>query len=220
MDMGNWLKLSVVSLAAMAILAVVPHAANAGIAGSPHDFQTKGASSLCITCHAPHQQPNTPLLWNHQLSAQNFSWSDMTKTTGGTSLPTNLRTWSGPSKMCLSCHDGTVNVGTMYSATYTYTGAVAPTLTRTGGDLKGNHPVAVPYPNGAPNTYNGITTGTNVAVADYVANPTKVKLFLDSSVGSNNSGVECSSCHNAHDNANTFFLRDARATLCVNCHNK
>lgn len=220
--MRTWLKFGI-AIAATAMWALAPPSAGAqSIVGSDHDFSGRGASSVCISCHAPHHVPNTPLLWNHTFSAQNFSWSDMTQTTGGTPLPTNIKTWSGSSKMCLSCHDGTVGVGTLYTSSYTYTGSSAPVLTGAGGDLKGNHPVAVPYPNNsAKNTYNGATTGNNLLLTEYKINPARVKLFNDASVlTSNNWGIECASCHNPHNNVNGDFLRDTRAVLCQNCHTK
>ncbi len=90
-----------------------------------------------------------------------------------------------------------------------------------GGDLKGNHPVGIPYPyNGVRNTYNGSTTGVNTPLAEYRPIPTKVKMFTDPTVVSSNTGIECGSCHNPHDNANGAFLRDAKLTICQNCHVK
>lgn len=219
--MQRWTGFMLAVLCCAAVVLLAGGRTEAGtIAGTGHDFSTRGASGLCITCHGVHKVPNTPLLWNHTLSAQNFSWSDYPATVGGTPTPTNLRTWSGSTKMCLSCHDGTVDVGSLMSGT-SFTGGKAPAITGAAGDLKGNHPVGIPYPyNGARNTYNGSTTGVNTPVSEYRAVPTKVKMFTDPTVAANNTGIECGSCHNPHDNSNGDFLRDAKLTICQNCHVK
>ncbi len=225
--MRTWLKVCLIGAGLMVAWALAPPDAIAQkLAGSDHDFTIGGggASSLCITCHSPHKAGMTPLLWNHKLATHaGYSWSDATKTTGGTTLPTNiLTTWSGSTKMCLSCHDGTVGVGTLYFGSYTYGGSLPPVITNAAGtDLKGNHPVAVPYPyGGLKNTYNTNTTGDLVPLTEYVPTPTKVKIFADPSVATNNRGMECASCHNPHDDTNGAFLRDAKSAFCSNCHIK
>jgi hypothetical protein len=138
-------------------------------------------------------------MWNHRLSASNFSWSDWTETTGGTPLPVNLKTWSGSTKLCLSCHDGTVELGDIYmpGGIMSFDANKIGGTEQIGPDLKGTHPVGVPYPyNRVKNTYNGITTGDNALASGWVATPTKVKLFTDpASAGPNNRGIECGSCH-------------------------
>src|SRR5512140_4009295 len=57
---------------------------------------------LCVFCHTPHKGASSLLLWNHQFSTRSYSWQDVTagKTTGGTSYPTNLQTWSGSTRKC------------------------------------------------------------------------------------------------------------------------
>src|SRR4051812_41284027 len=106
----------------VAVLVVFAGAANAaGIQTSKHNFQlqtnplhvTTGPTAedgLCVFCHTPHKGASSLLLWNHQFSANNYSWADVTggKTTGGTAYPTNIRQWTGSTAKCLSCHDGTV----------------------------------------------------------------------------------------------------------------
>src|SRR3954470_1128204 len=98
-------------LAVAALVALAAAGANAqtlpgppSIATSKHNFQLQSNNvhvangqedGLCVFCHTPHKGASSLLLWNHQFSANNYSWSDATKTTGGTTYPTNLRTWTG-----------------------------------------------------------------------------------------------------------------------------
>jgi predicted CXXCH cytochrome family protein len=211
-----------------------------GLAGTidrtKHDFSnqisypwnTRGYR--CQICHTPHGATTVgTLLWNHTLSTATYSWSPIT-TLGGTTLPVNFGTWKGPSKFCLSCHDGTVSVGDLYVNGYGASCGGSDCVSgiyQIGPNLSGNHPVAVPYPfRNAANTYNGITTGTGAgtSAASYVAVPAAVRLYnenagtVSSGAVEGKSGIECGSCHDPHDNTNTRFLRDALATICQQCH--
>ncbi|HET8540034.1 MAG TPA: cytochrome c3 family protein [Anaeromyxobacter sp.] len=240
----------------VALLSVAPGAAALDILSSKHNFQLQTnevrvavgtlEDGICVFCHTPHKGASSLLLWNHQLSANNYGWEDVTngKTTGGTSYPTNLRTWSGSTAKCLSCHDGTVSVGAIYwsnatanprvtmagadvdpdgsigNATYIIPDAA------TGTDLRGNHPVGVPYSYGnVASTYNGISTGPDVRLNEWVGQPTGVKIFGAGGGGAplnGAAGIECASCHDPHGTGNTFFLRIPKAgsRLCLGCHVK
>lgn len=219
-------KWGIAGLGMLAAFGLAPWIAEA-VTG-PHNMSSKApGGQVCIACHAPHKTPKSPLLWNHVLSSANYSWSDWTQTTGGTTLPTNIQTWSGSSKMCLSCHDGTVEVGAIYAPSSIFDSTKITGDDRIGtatGDLKGNHPVAVPYPfNTAKNTYNGVTTGDLALTSGWVASPTKVKIYMDAaSAGPNNRGIECASCHDPHGTAYGDYLRDnpAGSALCLDCHTK
>ena len=239
-------------------------APGAGIKDSFHDFTaghpeastTDPGANICIFCHVQHRQrapatATTRLLWNHKPSALSYSWSDATRTVGGTLLPTNISTWDGSTKNCLSCHDGTVAVGDVFrtaafpTTSFTVTGTritdgkisasflLIPNAT---GDLKGNHPVGIPYPfGGVASTYNGITTGGGVDLTDFVSAPVNVKLFSD--VGGDvvdggtpgSAGMECASCHDVHNRhvKEDPLLRDvfklasgSPSQVCLDCHNK
>jgi predicted CXXCH cytochrome family protein len=231
-----------------------------GLQGSIHDFTDPANTAAnvddtaatnkttpCIFCHVPHRfrgaTDGTRLLWNHQASGETYSW-EITETWGGTSLPTNIDTWGGTTKNCLSCHDGTISIGAVLrggDAAWVYSGShinASGVISGVGhffgpsGDLEGNHPVAIPYPyNAVSSTYNGITSGTT---ADFVANPANVRLYTD--IGSNevvlgatagSTGMECATCHDPHnkDVVEDNLLRDTYFTapkgqLCLDCHDK
>ncbi len=195
-----------------------------------------GAVGLCAICHTPHNGIQTSLLWNHTLSANSFSWSDANQTVGGTPLPSDLATWAGSSKLCLSCHDGSVAIGDLawYQGaikTGDATPPIYPTqkvsggadntvddnapdkyiITGAAGDMKGNHPVGIPYPlGGVVNTYASITTGAGVVMSEFVSDPTTTGIRLYKMSGSvvtaigsgyagTDVGMECGSCHDPHN---------------------
>jgi hypothetical protein len=222
-----------------------------GLKGSDHDFSAAGGGvGLCTFCHTPHRGIETRLLWNHTLSAATYNWTDIDKTIGGTTLPTISQTWTGPTKYCLSCHDGSVAVG---DVNWWNGGKPALPLDNdkhawddkhnvgaTGGvlgEMKGNHPVAVPYPyQQAKNTYNGVTTGDSVILGEFVADPAGNEIRLFNSAGPSvlagasvgKTGMECSSCHDPHNGSTVqddYFVRgkltgDSLPYLCLKCHTK
>jgi predicted CXXCH cytochrome family protein len=226
------------------------------IGTSKHNFQLQSnpvhvdlalagtEDGLCVFCHTPHKGASSLLLWNHKFSTQAYGWTDVTegKTTGGTAYPTNLQTWSGSTRKCLSCHDGTVSVGSLYwsNASANPENAMAGPDQAGGklanpayiipkpatGDLSGNHPVGVPYSyDQSSSTYNGITTGPDVRLAQWVARPTGVKIFGAGGGGApvaGAAGIECASCHDPHGTGNAFFLRVTKtgSQLCLSCHIK
>src|SRR5512134_686927 len=89
----------------------------AGIAGTRHNLSTSGPGSIkalseseiCVFCHTPHGASSELPLWNHRLSTQTY---DLPSTSSG--WPLLLTTVQQPdkaSRLCLSCHDGTVAIG-------------------------------------------------------------------------------------------------------------
>ena len=226
-----------------------------GLKGEKHDFTLTGAEftadiGLCTVCHTPHKAGTQRLLWNHVLPNQSYSWVETTHTIGGTQLPTIDTSWTGPTRYCLSCHDGSVAFGSVYwyekKAQTINVGAEdymtfhPNNLIGFGGSLNGNHPVAHPYPyQQAKNTYNSVTTGDEVILGEFVANPggNKIRLFNNPSgsqvlagavVGK--TGIECSSCHDPHNGSTVedkYYLRGklkgsdlASGYICLKCHTK
>ena len=112
--------LSVQQPAAAASPTIGSETPGGGLTGTVHDF-TNGFSTYantavvgeCTFCHTPHGAISTSLLWNHELSGLTYSW-DTTATMAGTPFPTFADTaWAGPTAKCLSCHDGTVAIGSV-----------------------------------------------------------------------------------------------------------
>ena len=238
-----------------AMLALAPAmawgaAGGTGLAGTAHDFSAKGGGvGVCTFCHTPHRAITTQLLWNHTLSTSTFSW-DVAKTTAGTTFPSFAGdSYTGPSAKCLSCHDGTVAVGDIAwwnegkPASLDNTKLAWPDKHNVGatggvvGSMKGNHPVAMPYPYlGALNTYNGVTTGAGATLSEWQTTPiAPIRMFNDNGgtisagVLAGKTGLECSSCHDPHNKASVddLFLRGMMkgsstgdGYICVKCHIK
>jgi len=216
-------KRLILGVAAAAAWLLMPAVSMAIVAGGVHDLSAFAPDGgVCVTCHHPHNKTNTRLIWNHGAStAASYTWGTTT-TLAGTNLPTNILTWDGSTKYCLSCHDGSIVTGTIIapSGTPGYGSKISGSaqVATAAGSMSGNHPVAVPYPTAAGAKYNVITTAA--LPADYVASPSNVKLYTDSAAaGPNNKGIECGSCHDVHySGVNVHLLRDTLGAICSDCH--
>ena len=206
----------VAAAGAMVMLFAAQGAMAAGITGTKHDFSAKlwgsGSTALgqiCVVCHAPHNNNNAAgsLLWNHTVTAATF-----TMYSSPTLTATGLAVGAGSvSKLCLSCHDGTVAVDSFGG-----TGTAGTVQSITGGakvgpDLSNDHPIGFAYNAALATADGGLKTPASTSFVDAAS---KVPLFA--------ANLECASCHNVHDNANAPFLRIANtgSALCITCHNK
>jgi predicted CXXCH cytochrome family protein len=184
------------------------------IVGSSHDFQNmttwNSTGEICIVCHTPHKANTTVSLaplWNHQLTTAS-NWILYSSAT----LNATMGAPDGSSKLCLSCHDGTValeNFGTTTTGTHFISNTY-----KTGTDLSNDHPVSF--------TYN-----TALATTDHGLYDPSVGL---SGLGGTINGdmlaagkLQCSSCHDVHNSAGVTHLLvkdNAGSALCLTCHKK
>lgn len=238
------------SLKWLALVALLPTVASAAIRNSRHDLSSTSTAAvranagqtdqICIFCHTPHNAAATQLLWNHTATAvTTWTWG-VTNTTAGTTLPTAPSTLS---TRCLSCHDGSIALGSILNsggaaANFTMTTANMPAGFRVGaaGSMAGHHPVGVPY---AGSTYNTLISRARIGVGDYFATQTGaactgsatgncttggtagINISLYGTAGGY--GIECLSCHDVHNEfSQSYFLRasNAASALCLGCHNK
>jgi predicted CXXCH cytochrome family protein len=188
----------------MVVLAGVGLAATsqAVITGSKHDLHSLTAADgqICIACHTPHNADTTVTdapLWNHTLPTVTYTLYASPTFNGAVTQPT------GVSKLCLSCHDGTVAVDSFGGTTGTTMIATAGNL---GTNLKKSHPISFTY-NAALATADGELVDPATLPAGWV----------------NGGKFECSSCHDVH-NKNDFsamlHIDNAASALCLTCHTK
>ena len=99
-----------------------PHNLSAGSSGIKASTETR----VCVFCHTPHNAIsdasliNAPL-WNHKLSSATYTlktpglYDSGTGVVGIVNMSVTPTQPDGESKLCLSCHDGTVAVGDVQS---------------------------------------------------------------------------------------------------------
>jgi len=207
-------------LAAVAVALVLIPFAGAGITGSAHDFSGETWNTdgeICAPCHTPHNADTTvtaaPLWDRATLGTTTYTlYSSSTLDASDLSQP------GGASKLCMSCHDGTISLdsfGGTTGGTDMITGDAQFT------DLEGHHPVSFTY-NAALATTDGelhdpTTTSSGIAGG---GNIDADMLFMGTTV---NDQMECASCHDVHDSASQEFLlvkSNAASALCLTCHDK
>lgn len=189
------------------------------IAGTPHDLGGKGwgTAETCKFCHTPHlaQAVTGAPLWNHQTTAQNNYALYSSATLNATQAQ------PGPtSKLCLSCHDGTVasdsfaNAGVLQSGSHFMT-ATPTNLIGAANSLAMDHPIAFTYDQALVTADQG-----GLAAAKLVVPVSTNYVDVGKSITLYNGKVECASCHAVHDNQFTKFLRisNSGSTLCTKCH--
>ncbi len=179
---------------------------NLSISG-PGPIKSTVESRICIFCHTPHKANlDIPYLWNRQLSTANYT------TYSSSTLYATVGQPTGASKLCLSCHDGTIALGALISETQeiVFQGGlrfIPPGPTKLGTDLSDDHPVSFIY-NASLATQRGELVNPTLL-------PSNVKLDKDEM-------LQCTTCHDPHDNTNSKFLvmPNINSNLCTTCHDK
>ncbi len=214
------------------------------VAGSPHNFSgqtwnsynstTMQGGQICQPCHTPHNAisptitGNAAPLWNHTFTTATYSmytgFEFGTLTTTGAYIGYGVTAPDGTSKLCLSCHDGSVALGAYGGQTGTlYMNDVAPGA-NLGTDLTNDHPISFPY----DSVVAGGVHDKNFIYSQYAAGGSGTYVTYTSSgktVGSKldaNGEVQCTSCHGPHSNSRGYQLSmDNRGSaLCLSCHKK
>ncbi|MCU7905650.1 MAG: cytochrome C [Candidatus Thiodiazotropha sp. (ex Epidulcina cf. delphinae)] len=195
--------------------------ASAGtIVGSAHDLQTLlGITEICVVCHTPHnaQADEEAPLWNHETTIATFTMYSSGSLDGAISA-----TPTAASKMCLSCHDGTVAVDA-YGLSI---GAGTPAQQLTGNvnltaDLSNDHPISITYDNVADTGL--VDPSTTVTVGDAAQGDQISGTIADLMLPGGQ--VQCNSCHDVHNvraMPGTKLLRvsNVNSALCTTCHDK
>jgi len=199
---------------------------------------------ICIYCHAPHHtlkaedakaaDINYYPLWNHKITTMTYTPYQNTDPTDPSTpnniqhqLNANLGQPGGVSKLCLSCHDGSVAVneyGYYNASSQNHAGGVTTKDVAGGrfaigadGILQNHHPIGFDY--------------TQAALADDELYDANTRQFL----GNNPYGLyindvlwggkmECTSCHDVHNTKNTgkkfVWVDDTNSNFCLSCHKK
>lgn len=208
----------------MAVVGVLLGAASAraqivSMVSSPHDLSAGSAAKVratsedqvCIFCHTTHVASPIAPLWNRANSPQAYLIYTSRSLDAKPGQPT------GDSKLCLSCHDGTIALGSVLRRGLSATGVAGPIQMRggvttmphgsgnLGTDLRDDHPISFRFDSSLA-TKDG-------RLRDPSGLPSQIKLDP-------NRELQCTTCHDAHNNAFGKFLvmRNTNSELCVSCH--
>jgi len=208
------LRILIAFLVALSV-SLMPALARADVRATKHNLSAFGPGSLkaetetrvCVFCHTPHAGSQTlGMLWNRSDSTATYVPYSSTTLDAVVGQPT------GSSKLCLSCHDGTVALGELLSepSEIGFVGGVHEIpvgSSRIGTDLSDDHPVSF--------LYDAALAALNPELADPAVLTGAVRLDPAGA-------MQCTSCHDPHDTGfGKFLVADTRnSDLCLVCHEK
>jgi len=187
------------------------------VTNSVHNLSVSGPGTVkaaeekntCIFCHTAHKTTGQTPLWSHQMSSvTNYTVYSSERMK---SLNITVPQPDGSSRLCLSCHDGTVALGMVSSRTSPIqmqngvTTMPSDSAANLGTDLSGDHPISF--------IYDQTLSGSDTTVKDPTTLDKRVKLDPQSK-------LQCTTCHNPHDDQyGKFLVMDNTASaLCLACH--
>jgi len=188
--------------------------ANAQITNSDHDFSSYSWSGgeICKPCHTPHfANYDAGKLWNHALTNATYTLHDGSTGTAAADL-------DKVSRLCMSCHDGTVALDSFGGTTGSN---YIPGSALIGTELRDDHPIGSKaiYPTTTSTSFNPQNAshqipGTWGSLRLYPwVDPTNTTQYV----------VGCKTCHDPHNSGNYgHMLRFSNASshVCLTCHIK
>jgi predicted CXXCH cytochrome family protein len=223
-----------------------------GIRYTRHDLSSTGLAAhyandgldrICIYCHAPHHtlkhdEADTLYnlqyvpLWNHEVTVETYELynngsDEPTDAAHASYAKENSQDVGSVSRLCLSCHDGTVAVNQYGFAPSNATNAGTTNLKGTAYEIGGadqygymrldnHHPVGFNY----QAAYDSEQTNGRGELAQTTASMGAYTIG-DLLWGGN---MECSTCHDVHNSQNTgekfLWISDSGSAFCLTCHLK
>lgn len=242
-------KTLILTIAAIAFNAGMAAAGVFPLDGTKHDLSSAvtksysakvpaqgGTTEICIFCHTPHGGNTEAPLWNRAASAATYATytSDVLAGLGGgagywAAEDPKTGTPHSKTRICLSCHDGTIALGSVVNmpnvipSMYTEIQMSGNSTIQQnapgyiGIDLRDDHPVAIKHDRSKDLE---LVAGASVGGG--------VRLYKDNGAGvaavdnADGNYVECTSCHNPHDNQYGNFLvaSNTASAVCKQCHTK
>ena len=238
-----------------AVVNPIAHAglsAATGIMGSVHDMNLyvgrdgdpDEVRSTCVFCHTPHHASKTDddvptPLWNQELTTQELSDRGVYQWATPKNYPLTIDPLAGPSRLCMSCHDGAIAIDEHRSLLAGGSGGEKI------GDLTESHPIGF--------SYGRALSLRNRSGPELVE---KSELFASAVVPSKKAGTSdrvmraqgsrtigevlyqgdimtCATCHEVHNKHNAvqdasaltgrrpnylLYAKEKQSLICLSCH--
>ena len=205
-----------------------------------------GTTEVCVFCHTPHGASREGIkirapIWNRQLPKGEYQMYDQvwSKSFEAEINDPNRRRPTGYSRLCLSCHDGTIALGNVLNkagsggldGSYTMEyptgqspagpfgsipvgeGATSQNTRALGRDLRNDHPISMRFDSALlAKDAEFVNPGPAVRRPFTQSTPTPLSPLRRASGKDNNiyDTVQCTSCHNPHQVDFPKFLRANR----------
>ena len=224
-------KLISVALAVSALIATSAYAAltapGGGVLGSVHDMNSVGngiakdnQGRVCAFCHTPHHAMDSTdsaagdymPLWSHKLTTESYTQYD--SATFDAKLVGAIDPLVGPTRLCMSCHDGAIAPDQHYGAVSgsnkmfagnEFTGAELQIGVGAAGALSRTHPIGFDL----EAVCAADAAGSNATGAPgFVANIASGATFKGSATKTiqsqlhNGKIMTCATCHDVHNKDN------------------
>lgn len=222
-------RLVLAYVACVAGLLSLPAAAQRGdVAGTLHNLSVSGPgpikaeseSEICKFCHVPHNPVAAAPLWGHTLSR--VAAYDVPPLSRTRARAASAPQPDGASRLCLSCHDGTVALGDIgRRARVTLVGAQKLERGRRGHigtDLSGSHPISFVLPDD-----DGLATDEDrgdMGLRPLASILSEGVVHVDAQ-----NKVQCTTCHDPHSDRHYeqgrvphFWVRPSVSEVCLACH--
>jgi hypothetical protein len=185
----------------------------------PGEIKSQSETEVCKFCHIPHNAVVPSPLWGQALSR--VEHYDVPDIGSGMKDREPAPQPDGSSRLCLSCHDGTVALGEIAGGPpIQMSGSWRLTRDRPGfigTDLSGSHPVSFVV----PDSRSGDTSGER----DMGIKPLDV-ILSDTGVRLDDKGkMQCTTCHNPHEDqfyqpgeVPHFWVKPTVEEVCLTCH--
>jgi hypothetical protein len=164
----------------------------------------------CGFCHVPHGAEPKESLWGHRLSAASY------KLYRSDTLNAVVEAPNGASKLCLSCHDGTIALGDRERADAGLGKLPPGSPGYLGTDLSGTHPVSMVVDQSLVDLNNRDSFSLR-AMEEMRRDPDGVRLDAGAR-------MQCTTCHDPHSDGRRgssgvpFWRKPTFSEVCLVCH--
>jgi len=197
-----------------------------GVAGTLHNLSTSGPgevrslteSEVCKFCHIPHNAAAPDALWSRRIPKTEYQTPELRR---GRPDAQPAPQPDGASRLCLSCHDGTIALGDLASESRPIAMTRGDSLRPgdrgfLGTDLSGSHPISFVVPDARTTAAEDSDMGLRPLEA--LGASSGVRLDGDRK-------MQCTTCHDAHSDRHYspgrtphFWVRPTVQEVCVACH--
>ena len=222
-------KLNIIG-AALALAAASVTSANAGVAGSAHDFAKEAwnvNADICGPCHMAHgSDPNNQLIPLWSRAVPTATWTPFVSPHG-----TTIGSPKDASLACLSCHDGTVAYNQLKGQTVGTPQYVQGDYVIGQGaqrDLRGDHPISFDYNEAVTKSPTNtlklpsevLSSAATLPPGNTLNGQTVQQAFLKKGTGlAGNTAIQCTSCHDIHRSVGDSGFNSDKSTFAQPGHN-
>lgn len=187
-------------------------------ASGPGAFRSLTEPEVCKFCHVPHSAAVPEALWSRRLSSERYETPEIRRGRPGAQPAPQP---DGSSRLCLSCHDGTIALGDVVGEPEPIQMAGRGRLGPgdrgfLGTDLSGSHPVSIAVTD-SPSDFDDDSDMSLRPLGAIRGDP---DIRLDAA-----GKMQCSTCHDPHSDrffvpgrVPRFWVKPTLEEVCLTCH--